>query len=178
MKNELTRNYATACFELFKEEGKLKESLNEAKEMISYFNYDLVRFLDSRNIANEEKHEVIRDLFKGKNSELINFALIIIDNGRCHYLKDIFEEFIEMSLEELKIKTVKVYSSKALEDVSRNKLVSALQEKLESEIELVNIVDKSLIAGIKVEVDNEIHDLSMKRKINNLRNELLREGGL
>lgn len=66
-----------------------------------------------------------------------------------------------------------VISAIPLNKEEREDIANILQNKLKSKIELKNIVDKSVIAGLYIRVGDQVADLTIRSKIENLKERLL-----
>lgn len=64
-------------------------------------------------------------------------------------------------------------------DVLSKKMISELEESLKKrykakEVEINNMVDEEVIDGIKIEVQNEVIDLTLRHRLNQLQNYLIK----
>ena len=103
---------------------------------------------------------------------LAEFAL------HCGYYDEIFKEFIHECNDELNIIEGIIETPRPL----NKDLIKQLEEVLSKDgkvVELKEKINKSLISGFKITIDNHVIDNSLKNKINDLKDTLLRkEGGL
>ena len=156
--------YANALFEIAKEENQVKEyreELNVAKEVL----------IDKVTI--EERKEIINNTFKeyvAKN--FLHFLYVLIDNNRLSDLPDIVDAFEKLYQDSENYCIATVYVKYPLTEEERKVVVNGLTKKIGKEIHLNEIVDQSLIAGIKIEVDGKIIDASMLKEMTDLKKEL------
>ncbi len=177
--NEIAERYGAGLFELAKEENKVEEYMNSIQSLKDIFkeNPDLTTFFLSIKISKDEKKKFIDKVFdKSFEHDLINFLKLIIDKGRVSYLSEIFDCFIKQCEEDLGIQHAKVISARKLSQEDLNSIGNTLVSKTNKKIILENIVDPSVIAGIKVIMGNNVTDITMRTKLENMRNTLLKGG--
>ena len=77
-----------------------------------------------------------------------------------------------MANEALKIKVVEVVSARPLKEADKKRLLEALKMKFKMTIELEEVLDERLISGIRVKMDDQLVDVSMAHKIEDLKKTL------
>ncbi len=176
--SQLTERYATALFELAVQESAVPLYQKQIKELIEIFsgNESLQSFFDAVQISPTEKKDLLTKAFKGKIEPLLfNFLNLLVDKKRINHAVEIMKEFNSMCNRELNIQEGFVYSARSLSDEQIRQLEATLSQKNNMNVELHNLIDERLISGIKVVINNQIIDLSMKNRIESMKNELLKE---
>lgn len=179
MKNEIAERYAAGLLELAKEENKVEEYMDQVHflEETLKENPDLSAFFLSIKITKEEKRNLIDKVYgKCVEHNLVNFMKLIVDKGRTTQLGAIYRSFIEMCEENLGIEHATVISARKLSSEDMNTIGNTLVSNTGKRVILENVVDPSVIAGIKVTVGNRVTDITMKTKIEKMRNTLLKGG--
>lgn len=179
MKNEVAERYAAGLLELAKEENKVEEYMGQVQLLEKTFkeNPDLSSFFLSVKITKEEKRNVIEKVYGAYvNHMLVNFMKVLVDKGRITNIRAICRRFVEMCEEELGIVHATVVSARKLSQEDMNTIGNTLVSNLNKRIILENVIDPSVIAGIKVTVGNTVTDVTMKNKIESMRNTLLKGG--
>ena len=173
---ELTSRYSVALFSLKRDENQLIESQQEIKELIKVLreNPDFLMLLDSSYKEFNEKEQIVDKVFKTLDEETKNFIKIVTRNHRAMYLVDIFEEFNSLVNEYRGVKEGLVYSTEPLSEDTLNKLNSKISEVEQMPTELRNIIDPSLIGGVKIVINDHIYDGSLKHHIENMKLSLLK----
>ena len=173
---ELTSRYSVALFSLKRDENQLIDSQLEIKELIKVLkeNPDFLTLLDSSYKEFKEKEEIIDKVFKSLDEETRNFIKIVTRNHRAMYLIEIFEEFNSLVNEYRGVKEGLVYSTEALSEDALNKLNSKISEVEGMPTELRNIIDPTLIGGVKVVINDHIYDGSIKHHIDNMKLSLMK----
>jgi len=164
---EIASNYAEALLSLAKEKNSVELFKKEIKSVQDTLdNVDNLKlFFDSVKISKVEKKRVLEDCFKGKVDDLImNFLKVLVDKGRISYYKDIFNEFRVIANKELNIIEGIVETPRPI-DI---KEVERLEKALGDNVELRPRINKNLISGFKIIMDNKIINNSMRDKIDDL----------
>ena len=177
--SKLARRYSIALYELAEEENKFAEYRNEVKSLIEVWeeNPELRDFLSNQLVSKESKCEFIDSVFNGKvNEYILNFLKLVVDKGRAAYLEEILKDFDALGNEKLNIKEGTLHTASDLTK-DRVKLVEkSISQRLGQEVHLRVVRDPSLIAGIKVIVNDKIFDNSIIYKLTELKNTLRKVG--
>lgn len=175
--DSLYSRYAKALLLIAVEENKVEYYKEEVKTLKTLFveNDDFLKLLSSYFISDEEKSKVLDEVYPN-NENIRNFIKVIIKNRRTKYLIKIFDEFINEVNSSIGIKEGIIYSVNKLTDEQIKKISDAIEVKLNNKVELVNKIDKRLIGGIKIVVEDKIFDGSVKNKLEKLHEDLLKGG--
>ncbi len=177
---EITSRYAEALYSLKKDENSLESSQKEIKELIKVLkeNPDFLVVLNSSYKEFEEKEQIIDKVFIGVDEEIKTLIKIVVKNHRGQYLTEIFENYNSLVNEYRGVIEGLVYSTEPLSESQLAKLNSAIGKIETRPVELKNIIDPSLIGGVKVVINDHIYDGSIKRHINDMKIALLKYGGI
>lgn len=165
MASLVAKSYAQALFEIAQEEQRLDEYRNTLHEIKILFeeNTSLMDVLKHPQIHKQEKKDLIMDLFKTECDQMIlNFMCLLIDRNRIHLLFDMVKGYDGFYRQAKGIKKAIVSSAYPLTNNQREQLLAMLMKKTGCQIELEEVVDASLIAGMKVQVEDTILDHSAK----------------
>jgi F-type H+-transporting ATPase subunit delta len=173
---EITSRYAEALYSLKKDENSLESSQKEIKELIKVLkeNPDFLVVLNSSYKEFEEKEQIIDKVFIGVDEEIKTLIKIVVKNHRGQYLTEIFENYNSLVNEYRGVIEGLVYSTEPLSESQLAKLNSAIGKIETRPVELKNIIDPSLIGGVKVVINDHIYDGSIKRHINDMKIALLK----
>ncbi|MFV0424498.1 MAG: F0F1 ATP synthase subunit delta [Bacilli bacterium] len=166
--------YSEALYELALEENCLESIFDSYKLVNAVFTEqkDLIEVLSHPEIILSDKIDIVRGSFSEVNINLLNFICVLIEKDRLREIFNIFEDFEILYNIHFNISIAKVYSTTKLDDNQLENLKNKLSKKINKKIEIKNIIDKELIGGIKIMIDNHVIDYSLKTKINNLSEEL------
>ena len=179
MANEISERYAQGLFELAKENGTVAEKKEQAELLLKVISADddLNSFLRAVKVTKEQKKNVLDTVFaKSMDRDMCNFMKLLVDKGRINYLRSILEEFEKLANDQLGIEKAVVTSARPLKEEYLEKIREVLVKKYGKQMILENRIDPGLIAGIKVTVGNTVTDVTMKNKIDALRDLLLKGG--
>ena len=179
MSSEVAERYGTGLFELACEDNTVESKKEQEETLLDTLEQsdELLLFLQAVKVTNEEKKDTVVEIFKDTmDKDMINLIRLLVDRDRTWYLKDILRVYIGLADEKLGIQKAEVYSARKLSKEDLQRIADAIGKKQNKKIILRNIVDPSLIAGIKVKVGNTVTDITMKSQIENLRQALLKGG--
>ncbi|SHH59734.1 MULTISPECIES: F0F1 ATP synthase subunit delta [Virgibacillus] len=169
MSNEtIAKRYADALFQLGQEKSLLEALTQELKVVKKAFqdNKDLYTFLMHPRISNAKKQQFLRDVFQQAHKEVVNILNLLVQRHRIELLPAIIDHFIRLVNDAKGIAAATVYSVRALSEEECRQLESSFAKRFNKQaIELTNIVEPSLIGGMKIRVGNTIYDGSVSGKL-------------
>ena len=168
--------YALALFEVTREQGKLDPVQGDMRELRKVFreSADLRALLGSPKISGSKKKEMLKGLFAGADILTVNLLQVLVDAQRISEAADVADEFIEMANESAGIAEAKVYSTRPLTDEEQQELSTVFAGKVgKQSLRIDNIVDPSLIGGVRIRIGNRIYDNSLKTKLDHLKRDLV-----
>ena len=173
---EITSRYAQALFSLKRDSKSLEATQLEIKELKKIFNEnpDFIVILASSYKSLEEKIEIIDKSLVGVDEEIKSLIKIVTQNHRATYLIEIFDEFNSLVNDYRGVKEGLVYSTEKLSEQQLTKLNKKISEVEHRPTELKNIIDPSLIGGVKVVINDHIYDGSIKHHIEDMKLTLLK----
>lgn len=179
LKGAIGERYAEALYELAKEGGiseKVEQELLAIKKIIED-EKDLQRILYHPRITNENKKQLLKELFEGKISEVtFSFLQLLIERQREQYFADIVDYFINKANLDRNILSAKVSSAVELSDEEKKALKEVLSKISGKEMVTNFLVEPDLIGGIVVRIGDRVIDGSVKTKFSSMR-EFLRQIG-
>ena len=169
--------YGGALFEVAKDAGKVQEILEDLKALSSVFvdNPDFDKFLMVPTISVTEKKRVVKEIFSGKvEKETLNFLRILIEKRRLGAWEGIVKQY-EIMVDEGNGKTKGVvYSVVPLTEENILKLEEEIEKMLSKKVKLENRIDDTLIGGVVVYVDGMLIDVSIKKRLDDLKKAMFR----
>ncbi len=178
MASDVAGRYAEALFQLSKEEANVEERKEEAQVLreVLKANPELLTFFRAVKVTDQEKKAAVDSIFESYLPSTRNFLKLLIDKDRTYYLDEILKEYIRLADLELGIETATVASARKLDEAQLQRIREALEKKTGHRVNLINVVDKSLIAGIKVTAGNTVTDVTVARQIEGMKEALLKGG--
>lgn len=165
--NYVAFQYAEALFSLAKEKSQTEEVVTEFKVINDAFDTEIYQFLIHPKIKKQEKKDIIS---KSVNNDLLKrFIFVLIDNSRIELLDDTLVEFEKLIDNQNKTMKVQVFSHKKLSTEQTKQLVTNLKKKHNRKIELENIVDRSIVGGLRIEFEGMILDDTINNYLHSLK---------
>ncbi|MCR5505736.1 MAG: F0F1 ATP synthase subunit delta [Bacilli bacterium] len=179
MENEVASRYGLALYSLALETDKVSDYQKEVKEIMRALkeNADFIMVLSSSFLPIEERKKMLETALKGVSEPIISFIEIIMDNHRTNELFEILYSFNSYCNNYRGIIEGYLYSSIRLDESTIQKIEAKISQKENNKVELRNIVDPSLIGGVKVVVHDRIYDGSIKHHLEMMEKDLLIKEG-
>lgn len=131
---------------------------------------DLRLMLKSPIIKPEKKLEVIKKIFGGEiGSVTLSFLGVISDKNRENILPEIANAFTTVYRKHNGIVTAEITSAVALSDAEREKAISVVKGMGTGKVELTENIDKNIIGGFIIRVDDKQYDASVASRITALK---------
>ena len=174
-----TRRNALDLYHSAEKQGKVElyfEVLNSINERLNK-DKELLEFVDSREYDKIDKSKKIQQAFNNGLDEnvLDTFMLMCSALDRSHIEVTLLHDFLTYYYHLRNKSFGSVYSARELPQLQIEKIQKAISSQLEREVVLENKIDPSLIAGVKVVINNVVWDGSYKAKLKILRADLLNE---
>lgn len=167
----VSKRYALALFDAGLELDKIDDFKNELDFLRAVFHDEkqLMDLLSHPRIKRDDKKELINKIFKNKLSlELINFLYILIDKRRESNILDIIKRYNIFFNEYKDIVNVVAMTAVPMEENSKNNLVEVLSKKLNKTIKLSNEIDKSVIGGVLLKIEDKVIDGTLKGQLDSI----------
>jgi F-type H+-transporting ATPase subunit delta len=175
-KSVAAKRYALALFELAQENGQtgpIQEDLRELKKVF-LDNKELGHLLESPKLSLAKKKALLTDLFKGANMLILNTLCVLLDKKRINEVVHVVDEFNAFANDAAGIAEAKVYSTRPLTDEESQSISKAFAQKVgKQSLRIENIIDPSLIGGIRLQIGNRIYDSSVSAKLDRLKRDLI-----
>lgn len=159
--------YSEALFSLALEENRVAELHEELKVLCGLVSDspEFHEFLVTPKISKEEKRAFADSVLGGKFSqEIVNLTKVLIDKKRASDLLDIEKEFDRTVLSHRGMIAAVAYSAVPLSQTEMDSLKAKITALTGKEISLENILDPSVIGGIRLKVGDRVIDGSLKRR--------------
>tara|TARA_B110000503_G_scaffold65871_1_gene103408 strand:+ start:98 stop:640 length:543 start_codon:yes stop_codon:yes gene_type:complete len=169
--------YAKALQQLAQEQHLLDTVIVDVKLIHNTMveNKELASMLQSPLIKADKKSNVLTLIFDKKiNEQSLRFIQLVVAHKREAMLDVICEEFIKIYNAIKHIALVTVTTPSALTDALRAELVNKIKTDYSlSAVELVEKIDASLIGGMVLRMGDMQLDASIRRQLNDIKQELV-----
>jgi len=174
IETKVAKRYAKSLIDLARETGVMDAVGADMKLFVAICeqNRDLVLLLANPIIHADKKLNVLRKVFEGKmNKVSISFFEIITRKGREPFLESIAKEFVQQYKKFKGIQTAVITSAVGLDDKLRAEVYKIIRDNVKSEVELVEKVDKNIIGGFILRMDDKQFDASIASDLGKLTKE-------
>ncbi len=169
---ETIKEYASALF-MLAAENEDTEMFSKCLDTIGTLikeNNDYLSFLNSPAIPLSERLFSIEEAFGKQMPEyIVSFLKLLCENGHIKALNECIEEYREL-LRQLKNQAIAtVFYVNPLTEAQKSALVQKLERLSKKTIEARYVEDKSLIGGIKIQLDDITLDGSLSAKLSKVK---------
>ncbi len=175
----IAKRYAKGLFNVGEKNGKYKEYQDEINGILGVFDKEdrLKKAIMLPLVEVEKRRDLLSDVMRSLNisAPLASMFTMLLEKNRMGYLATIREVYDELVDEkEGKVKGI-LWTAFPVDDGAREKIENELGTKLNKKVSLTALEDKSLIGGVKVMIKGTIIDGSVKRQLQTLQENILKE---
>lgn len=174
MTNSVGMQYASAIFDLAYEK-KCVTDYYQALDVINTVikDEDISKVFMHPSITLDAKKEILKKSISTEIDEtLLNFLYVLLDNNRLFDLPLIVVAYKELLNKYENVIEVDLYYKYPLTDEQRVEIKDKLSNYYQKKVVLHEILDDSLIGGIKITTAGEVLDVSVLSSLSNLKNSL------
>ncbi|MDR2183235.1 MAG: ATP synthase F1 subunit delta [Clostridiales bacterium] len=168
--------YSKALFALAVEKNAVDAYNDAAKSILAVLETgkDVLGIINHPAIPLEQKMSALEAAFVGKVPEdFIGLFHLLLRRGRKDEILGVLRHFDVLYMDYARKTVAKLYSPVALPSEKVAEIAAILSRKLDKTVQIESIIDDSLIAGLRVEVDGYVFDASIKHQMETLKKELL-----
>lgn len=170
----IARPYAKALFDLADKQNQIESWLGGLKELAWAVQQPKVVALveDAANSGAAKAGALlglVSDASVVQNEIFRNFVQVVAEGKRLQALPEIYAQYQDLALSRNNAKKAVIYSAFEITDkAQREQIVRDLEGRLNTRLDAAFDTDSSLIGGIKVEVGDQVLDLSVQGKLQKL----------
>lgn len=173
MKGEkIAKRYATALFDLCDNDiNKAQEYLVKLEAIAAVFDYtDIRKVLNSPVVNPSVKAEVLKKLIENNNLDqyLSQFLSEVARAHRVPLIPSIAHSFRKQINEQMGVVEAEVATVVELADEDRNSIQQRLEAIVGKKVRLSSKVERSILGGFIIRIENSIFDMSLKSKLDAL----------
>ena len=172
----VANRYAQAIFELATKQNVLTEvsaDFQELKKVLAS-NDEFMALLSAPKISADRKKELIAQILAGAQPIVVNMVQFLIEKKRLNELSAVADQFQALAAASQGSADAKVYSTRELTDQERAEVSAAFGKLVGKEqLNITNIIDASLIGGVRVQIGNYIFDSTVASKLEGLKRVLV-----
>ena len=167
--------YAQAVFNVAMAENmvdQVEDELMQLKDEITN-NLELKKNLTDPSIENYEKIKVMLEILGDDGSKAIkSFAAMMVILDAIDSFEQTYKDFVEMANQLKRQVSIEVISVIELDKEILNEIKENVDKKTGLDVRIKNVLDKDIIGGIVIKIGDKVIDLSIKDKLEDLKNKL------
>ncbi len=174
--SKISVRYAKALFLLAKEEGLIDKIKNDIVfvKLISETVDEFSLLIESPVVGSKQKKIALKAIFeKSVNKITLDFLNLVVDNKRELFINDMCRNFLDLVRKNKGIKLANFITASQVDSELLNKVKALSEDYFKTKIELSSEVDKKLIGGYVLRVDDKQFDASVESKLKKIKRELL-----
>jgi F-type H+-transporting ATPase subunit delta len=167
----IARRYAAALFGLTSRQrvvDEVERDLSAAQQHIAG-NAALSAVLAHPEIPSQRKQEIIQAVFSGLQPAALSFVRLLVARRRHEYLGAVIEEYRRLADEARRLVRARATSAVPLTPEQKERLRRALEHHTGKTVELGFEVDRALLAGLLVQMDDHVIDASARGRLEKMR---------
>ena len=165
----IARPYAQAVFEIAKQDKSFDRWSNSLEALSCAMTNEQFAYMVSEasthKAASKLLIELLGDLLDEKGQ---NFVFVLGENNRFEVLPEIYQEFIRLRDDYLKVQAVEIVTARPLNPEDEKALVAKLEKKYKVTISLTRTIDPSIMGGVIIRIGDEVIDGSVKTNLSRL----------
>jgi len=174
--SRIASRYSKSLFDLAIQENKIeqvKADMHSIESMCKSSN-DLIALLKNPIVKAEDKKAIMLKLIHETDKSTQDFVSFLIDKKREEELPHIASQFIASYNQMKGISQATVVSAVPLSDKNLSQMQSYVEQLLnQSDIQLQNEVDPSIIGGVIVKYEDKLLDKSVSKELREIRKQLI-----
>jgi len=167
--------YARAVFNVARAENmvdQVEDELRQLKDEITN-NLELKKNLTDPSIENYEKIKVMLEILGDDGSKAIkSFAAMMVILDAVDSFEQTYRDFVELANQLKRQVSIEVISVIELDKEILNEIKENVDKKTGLDVRIKNVLDKNIIGGIVIKIGDKVIDLSIKDKLEDLKNKL------
>ena len=175
----IAKRYAKGLFAVGEKNGKYKDYLAEIESILSVFGEQerIGKALLLPILEMEKRKDLLSDVLKlfGISAPPANMIRMLLEKNRMMYIPMIREVYSELVDEKEGRVRGTLCTAFPIDDNAKNRIEAELKTRLRKDVVLRTIEDKTLIGGVMVTVKGTILDGSVKRQLEVLKENILKE---
>ena len=175
-KSVVAKRYAIALFELSQKNGETSSIRQELLELKKVYtgNEELGQLLGNPKLTMTKKTELLEAVFSKSNPLIKNTLFVLLKKKRMNEIVNLVDAFNTLANDAVGVAEAQVYSTLALTAEESEAISSTFAKKIgKQSLRFENIIDPTLIGGVRLQIGNRIFDSSISGKLDRLKKDLV-----
>ncbi|ANU27479.1 F0F1 ATP synthase subunit delta [Planococcus versutus] len=174
--SQVSERYALALFQVAQKHDlslAIEQDLREVKKVFD-MTPELYNLIVSPKLSADKRTNLINQVFNGANPFVVNTLQLMAERKRLNEVGSMADEFVALSNTAQGIEDAIVYSTRPLTEEERASVSSVFAKKMgKQSLRIENILDPSLLGGLRIQIGNRIYDSSVSTKMARLKRQLI-----
>ena len=169
-----SRPYAEAAYKIASESSSIPMWKNNLMVLSNIVvDMEVKAIIASPKIDIEQTLNFLVSFLSEQDESFSNFLSIMISNKKVYFLDEVYKLFDEMVLDDNNTTVAQVETAYALSDAQKTSIIKNLSEKYDKKIHINEVLNTSLLAGIKISINNQVTDYSVRNKLNLMKEQII-----
>ena len=164
--------YAEAFTSVIWAEGNANEISDELFRLARVIegNDELRTALSDQRLPASRRQQIVEDLLAGRaNPVTVSLVSLVVANGRVRDLTSIVDKVVALAASRTNRQIAEVRSAIELTDDQKARLASALKASTGLDVDIVVIVDPTVMGGVVTQIGDTVIDGSVRSRLSQLR---------
>jgi len=172
--SKISVRYSKALFESAVEKNVLERIYQDMIFILETCSVDEMKeLLDNPVIRPSKKTEILTGIFKGYVDKLtISLVKLVVNNGRESFLPGISRVFIKQTKEYKGITESVLTTAVKVDERIKKQITDLITNVFKTKVELKEVVDKDIIGGFVLRVEDNLMDASVRKRLRKIEKEL------
>lgn len=174
--SQVAKRYAEALFGLASKQNIVAEVNADLKELTKVVETtpELLSLVNAPKISASQKKAMLTNILADVNTAVLNTIHLLVDKKRINEIAEVAKEFQVLAASSQGAAEATVFSTRALTDDERAEISASFAALVGMEkLEITNIIEPSLLGGIRVRIGNYIYDSTIASKLEGLKRTLV-----
>jgi len=174
--SKISVRYAKALFLLGKEKNMLDTIVTDMKLVDELCNTvkDFWLMVESPVVKTSQKRKAVQLVLADKLDAIsLNFMDMVFQNHREIFIKDMVRNFLDLCRKDKGIVSAKLTTASLIDGDDKTNLSEMLKKAFNSKIELEEVLDKDIIGGFVLRVDDQELDASVSTQLSQIKRTLV-----
>jgi F-type H+-transporting ATPase subunit delta len=169
----IARPYAEALFRASAEQGVSARELADQLDALAQVagNAQLRQFADNPKVTSSQVTDVVLGALKAVqlSPHVQNLLRAVVDNGRLVALPEVAAQYRALLNQSTGISDATIYSAFPIEPTQVADVVASLEKRFGRKLNATVEVDPTLIGGIRAVVGDQVFDMSVKARLEQMK---------
>ena len=170
--SKISVRYAKALFQLGREKELLDTIVSDMKLVNELCNTvkDFWLMVESPIVKTSQKRQAVKSILADKLDAIsLNFLDMVFVNHREIFIKDMVRNFLDLCRKERGVVSAKLTTASQIDKEGKANLSDMLKKAFDSKIELEEVLDKDIIGGFVLRVDDQELDASVSNQLSQIK---------